>query len=50
MTTRTGYRDMDERTAWDAVDPIAVPACHTCLKAACSTDAQLADDACGDRR
>src|SRR5438874_4433151 len=22
--TRTGYRDMDERTAWDSVDPIAL--------------------------
>jgi pyruvate dehydrogenase E1 component alpha subunit len=22
--TKTGYRDMDERTAWDAVDPIAL--------------------------
>jgi TPP-dependent pyruvate/acetoin dehydrogenase alpha subunit len=40
--TRTGYRDMDERTAWDSVDPIALHREYL-SEIGALTDAQLAE-------
>ena len=38
--TKAGYRDMDERSAWDAFDPVALYR-NTCQRADVLTDAQL---------
>jgi len=38
--TKTGYRDSDERTAWDAVDPVALHAPYL-MEIGVLTDAQL---------
>jgi TPP-dependent pyruvate/acetoin dehydrogenase alpha subunit len=40
--TKTGYRDLDERTAWDAVDPVALHRQYL-AEIGALTDAQLAD-------
>ena len=39
--TKTGYRDMDERTAWDALDPVALHAQYL-IAIGAVTDAQRA--------